>query len=305
MMKRIIKFSFVLLVGAWIPATAQQEATYAQYMFNGLAVNPAYAGQHQALSATAVSRFQNVGLPGAATTQSFSIHSPLVNERFAVGALFVNDRLGVINQTVFSGIYAYRIPVSGGATLSFGIQGGISKYSAKYTQLDTYQTDPAFSQDIVEMRPNIGAGVYYSSMFGYIGLSMPQMLNNVFSRGVDFTSVKQSSPVILTAGYVFRISRAVYFKPNTLIKYSDGRFVEMDVNANFLFDKVLWLGVSYHSSNSLNFLFQAQLTDQIRIGYSYTTALGKISTVELGSHEIFLGYIFNFKNKGIVSPRYF
>ena len=304
MMRRII-FTLIILVFVGADAWSQQEATYAQYMFNGLAINPAYAGQHKALSASVLSRFQNVGLPGAPTTQTFSVHSPLASQRFAVGALFVHDKIGVISQTGFSGVYAYRIPINPLATLSFGVQAGISRYSAQYSQLDIYQTDPAFSQDINESRPNIGAGVFYDHSTWYVGLSMPHMLNNIFSRGSDLTSVRQPFPVILTGGYVFPISRAIMLKPNVLVKMVDNRIVEVDINANLLFDEVLWFGVSYHTSNAINLLIDLQLTDQIRLGYSYTAALGEIRTVEIGSHEIFLGYVFKFNSKGIVSPRYF
>ncbi len=293
-----------ILIGS-LTAQAQQEATYAQYMFNGLAINPAYAGQHRALSVSILSRFQNVGLPGAPTTQSLAVHSPLTNQRFAVGALFVNDKIGVISQTQFSGIYAYRIPVSTRGTISFGIQAGISRYFAQYSALDIYQTDPAFSQDISETRPNIGTGVFLDHTTWYVGLSAPHMLNNVFTRGSDLTTIHQPFPVILTGGYVFPISRAIYFKPNTLIKMVDGRIVEVDINANFLFDDVLWVGASYHTSKAINVLIDLQLTDQLRLGYSYTAALGEIKSVEIGSHEIFLGYIFKFNSRGIVSPRYF
>ena len=304
MMRRII-FTLIILVFVGADAWSQQEATYAQYMFNGLAINPAYAGQHKALSASVLSRFQNVGLPGAPTTQTFSVHSPLASQRFAVGALFVHDKIGVISQTEFSGVYAYRIPINPLATLSFGIQAGISRYSAQYSLLDIYQTDPAFSQDINESRPNIGAGIFYDHSTWYVGLSMPHMLNNIFSRGSDLTSVRQPFPVILTGGYVFPISRAIMLKPNVLVKMVDNRIVEVDINANLLFDEVLWFGVSYHTSNAINLLIDLQLTDQIRLGYSYTVALGEIKTVEIGSHEIFLGYVFKFNSKGIVSPRYF
>ncbi len=304
-MMRSRPYLLFLLLLIVLPATAQQEATYAQYMFNGLAINPAYAGHYGALSASVLSRFQSVGLPGAPTTQTLSVHSPLANQRFAVGALFVHDKLGVIDQTEFSGIYAYRLPVTKGGTLSFGIQGGISRYSAQYTRLNIYQTDPAFSQDIIDTRPNIGAGVYYDHLTWYIGLSMPHMINNAFSRGSNLSSVKQASPVILTAGYVFPISRSIRFKPNTLIKWVDNRFVEFDLNANFLFDDVLWFGVSYKSSNAINLLINLQLTDQLRMGYSYTAALGPIKSAEIGSHELFLSYIFRFNHKGMVSPRYF
>lgn len=302
---RLAYLFLVCLVLSALDIQAQQEAMYAQYMFNGLAINPAYAGQHRALSVNVLSRFQNVGLPGAPTTQTLAVHSPLASQRFAVGALFIHDKIGVISQTEFSGVYAYRIPVTTRSTLSFGIQAGVSRYSAMYSQLDIYQTDPAFSQDINETRPNIGAGVFYDHTNWYVGLSMPHMLNNVFSRSNNLTTIHQPFPVILTGGYVFQISRAIHFKPNSLIKMVDGRIVEIDINANFLFDEVLWVGVSYHSSQAINLLTDIQLTDQLRLGYSYSIALGEIKSAEIGSHEVFLGYVFKFNSKGIVSPRYF
>lgn len=303
-MTRISLIAVVFLCGS-LSVRAQQEATYAQYMFNGMAINPAYAGQHRALSVSVLSRFQNVGLPGAPTTQSLTVHSPLVNQRFAVGALFVHDKIGVISQTQFSGVYAYRVPVSLRATLSFGIQAGLSRYVAQYSALDIYQSDPAFSQDVNETRPNIGTGVFLDHTDWYVGLSAPHMLNNVFTRDSDLMTIHQPFPVILTGGVVFPISRLINFKPNTLIKMVDGRIVEVDINANFLFDEVVWVGVSYHTSQALNFLVDLQVTDQLRMGYSYTAALGEIKSAEIGSHEVFLGYIFKFNSKGIVSPRYF
>jgi type IX secretion system PorP/SprF family membrane protein len=302
------RLSIILASLLLLPASvswAQQEATYAQYMFNGMAINPAYAGQHRALSVSVLSRFQNVGLPGAPTTQSLAVHSPLVNQRFAVGALFVHDKIGVISQTQFSGVYAYRVPVSLRGTLSFGIQAGVSRYSAQYSALDIYQTDPAFSQDVNETRPNIGTGIFLDHTDWYVGISAPHMLNNVFTRDSDLMTIHQPFPVILTGGVVFPISRSIHFKPNTLIKMVDGRIVEVDINANFLFDEVIWAGISYHTSQALNLLVDLQVTDQLRLGYSYTAALGEIKTVQIGSHEIFLGYIFKFNSKGIVSPRYF
>lgn len=303
-MTRISLIAVVFLCGS-LSVRAQQEATYAQYMFNGMAINPAYAGQHRALSVSVLSRFQNVGLPGAPTTQSLTVHSPLVNQRFAVGALFVHDKIGVISQTQFSGVYAYRVPVSLRATLSFGIQAGLSRYVAQYSALDIYQSDPAFSQDVNETRPNIGTGVFLDHTDWYVGLSAPHMLNNVCTRDSDLMTIHQPFPVILTGGVVFPISRLINFKPNTLIKMVDGRIVEVDINANFLFDEVVWVGVSYHTSQALNFLVDLQVTDQLRMGYSYTAALGEIKSAEIGSHEVFLGYIFKFNSKGIVSPRYF
>lgn len=296
---------FILLLSAH-SVFAQQQATFAQYMFNGLAINPAYAGEHKALSFSILSRFQNIGLPGAPNTQSFAVHSPLVDQRFSIGALVVHDRIGIIDQTGVSGVYAYRIPVADHVSLSMALQGGYSFYRANYAELDTYQPDPVFTQNISQNRPNIGAGAFLSKQqVWYVGLSSPHLLNNVFTRGADLATVRQNVPIMLSGGYVVGLTRKLKFKPNVLFKMVDNRPVEVDLNANFLFDEVLWVGLSFRSSKALNAMTEIQLTDQLRLGYSYSAAFGPIRQIEIGSHEFFVGYILSYKMKGVVSPRYF
>src|ERR1041384_7705316 len=196
----------IILLAAAITSFGQQQATYAQYMFNGLAINPAYAGSHDVLSVNFLGRFQSVGLPGAPTTQTFAIHSPIANQRFAVGFMVVNDHIGIINQTGTNAIYAYRLPMKKGGSISFGLQAGMSSYRANYTELDLYQNDALFAGNVRQTRLNVGAGIYIQKPFWYVGLSMPHMMNNVFDRAKNFQTVYQNVPVILTGGYVFTLN---------------------------------------------------------------------------------------------------
>jgi type IX secretion system PorP/SprF family membrane protein len=304
MMTRLLVF-LVVSITLYGTAHSQQQATFSQYMFNGLAINPAYAGTHEALSASLLTRFQNVGLQGAPTTQTFAVHSPLVNQRMAVGFMVLHDKIGVIGQTGISGVYAYRIPMSDDATLSFGLQAGLGMYNAQYSKLDVYQSDVLFANDIRQTRPNFGAGVFYNHTDWFVGFSMPHMMNNVFSRDANLSTIKQSTPMILTGGYVYTINPMLKIKPNFLFKIVDDRPVELDLNANILFDEVVWFGLSYKFSNALTMLTELQITDQFRFGYSYSVTMGPIRTAELGSHEILLNYRFKFNMKGIISPRYF
>ena len=304
-MNRFLLFFLLLVSSYWNLALAQQQATYAQYMFNGLAINPAYAGSHEALSVSFLSRFQNVGLDGAPNTQTFSVHSPLVNQRMALGFMVVHDKIGVIGQTGINGMYAYKIPLTDQGTLSFGLQAGIGIYNARYSQLETFNPDPLFAEDINQTRPNIGAGVYYSHTNWYGGVSMPHMMNNVFSRGSDFRTIKQATPIIISGGYVFIVNRMLKVKPSFLFKVVDERPVEFDLNTHLLFDEVLWVGLSYKFSNALTMISEVQVTEQLRLGYAYSVTTGLLRTAELGSHEILLNYRFKFNMKGIVTPRYF
>ncbi|MEQ8303851.1 MAG: type IX secretion system membrane protein PorP/SprF [Cyclobacteriaceae bacterium] len=296
----------ILLIICTISARGQQQATYAQYMFNGLAINPAYAGTHEALSASFLTRFQNVGLDGAPDTQTFSAHSPLLNQRMSVGFMVVHDKIGVIGQTGINAIYAYRIPVSLGGHLSFGLQAGVGMYNARYSQLDLMdQGDLLLAQDLRQTRPNFGAGLYYHNEKWYAGVSMPHMMNNVFTRGSDLSTIRQSTPLIFSGGYVFYINHMFKLKPNFLFKVVDDRPVELDLNASLLFDEVIWFGVSYKFTNALTMLTEIQLTDQLRFGYAYSITTGPIRSAEMGSHEVLINYRFKFNMKGVVTPRYF
>ncbi|WP_339786737.1 type IX secretion system membrane protein PorP/SprF [uncultured Imperialibacter sp.] len=285
---------------------AQQAASYAQYMFNGLAINPAYAGSHEVLSATVISRFQNVGLEGAPNTQTFSGHAPLFNKNVALGALFIHDKFGVISQTGAHLAYAYRIKFGDRKYLSMGAQAGLISYRANYSQLNQFQSsDPVFQEDIRQMRPNFGLGAFFTDEKYYIGLSMPHLFNNVFDRGTDLKTVYQNFPIILTGGYMLTLTNQLKFKPNLLFKMLDQRPIELDVNANFLFDEILWAGLSYKIGNALNLIVQVQVTDQLSVGYSYAITTSPIRSVELGSHEMLLNYRFKYRKYGVITPRYF
>jgi type IX secretion system PorP/SprF family membrane protein len=201
-------------------------------------------------------------------------------------------------------MYAYRILFPNKSTLALGIQAGINTIDAEYSKLLIFNpSDPAF-QDIRSTRPNFGFGIYYNSERMYAGISLPQLANNVFTRGPDLATVKQDNPIILTGGYVFPISRAVKFKPSTLLKFVAGQVVEYDLNAQFSFDDVIWAGASLRFLNAVDILVEVQATRQLRIGYSYSITTNALNRVDLGSHEVMISYQFKFPKDALISPRF-
>ena len=280
--------------------SAQSEGMYAQYMFNGLAINPAYAGSRGALSLTALSRFQGTGLEGAPRTQTFSADAALHHDRMGVGFIAINDKLGVTRQSGFFGSYSYAIPFNDGSRLSLGLQAGVNFKRASYSQLNIYQPgDPIFGEDMRETQLNIGTGAYYLRRNLYAGLSVPQLLGNDGSR------IVQNNPMIFTAGMLFELSYAFKLKPNILMKLIEWRGVEYNINTNLLIHDVLWIGVSYRPNTSLNFLLEMLVTNQLRIGYSYEAGINELAVATNGSHEIMVNYHFRFTKRGAVDPRYF
>ena len=312
MRNSLIHIALTALVMLMVTACwGQQQAMYTQYMFNGLALNPAYAGSHQTLEFTALAREQWTGLDGAPSTQTFTAHSPLRNRSIGVGLSFIHDKIGVTSQYGVYGAYSYRIQFSNRGILSMGLQVGFTAYHEDLSQLSGSirdPNDPNFALDEAsKFMPNFGTGFYYYTNRFYLGLSSPHLVQNKLDD-IETTDVesKQKRHYFLTTGYVFDLSRNVKFKPNLLIKVVEGAPVEADINLNFLFQEFLWAGVSYRSFDSFDAMIQLNLTEQFRIGYAYDFATTtELKRLHSGSHELMLNYRLKAPRHRMLTPRYF
>lgn len=283
----------------------QQQAMYTQYMFNGLALNPAYAGSHEAMSLTLLGRVQWVGIEGAPNTQTLSAHSP-VADRSSVGMFLIHDNIGVTNQYGLYGSYAYRIPMANGA-LSMGLQVGFNHYTIGLSQINTKGGDQNFQANYGgSFLPNFGAGLFYNSERFYAGASVPHIRNNdLFEGAIQDLDARQFRHYFLTAGYVFDLGPSLKLKPNFLVKAVQGAPVEYDINANLLIKEVLWVGASYRTNDALSLILEMLLTPQLRLGYAYDYTTTELQEFNTGSHELMLNYRFSFNKSKILSPRYF
>jgi type IX secretion system PorP/SprF family membrane protein len=294
-MRRILLFTifFPCMLGLY----AQHDNLYSQYMFNGLLVNPAYAGSNEVLNATFVNRNQWVGFDGAPRTSTFSLHTPLKNKKINVGITFTNDCYGITTQNKINAIYAYRLFFKK-SSLSFGLQVGVDFIKNNWNLIQT--TTPGdqvftsqFSQQTV---PQTGFGVYYKAQKFYVGISSPDLL----SIGTSNTLYKSA---LLTAGYLFDVSENVKIKPFVLVKYIRNSPVEVDLNA-IVYVKMVGIGYSYRTNDAMVFLATVNVSKQFSFGYSYDLTTSKLSTYVRGSHEIMLKYEFGYKINP-QSPRYF
>jgi type IX secretion system PorP/SprF family membrane protein len=303
--------SLALALNSSLWCWGQQQAMFTQYMFNGLAINPAYAGSHQTLEFTALARQQWTGLEGAPSTQTFTAHSPLKNKSIGLGLSIIHDKIGVTSQFGTYGAYSYRIQFQNKGVLAMGMQIGFTQYHEDLTQLQGYirdPNDPNFSQDQVsKFMPNFGAGLYYYTKRYYLGLSSPHLVQNKLDViETSDSEAKQRRHYFFTTGYVFDLSRSVKFKPNLLLKIVEGAPVEADINLNFLFQELLWAGVSYRSFDSFDAIIQLNVTEQFSIGYAYDFATTtELKRLHSGSHELMLNYRLKPPRRRLLTPRYF
>jgi type IX secretion system PorP/SprF family membrane protein len=304
----MIRIFLILVLIVLVPflAVAQQESLYSQYMFNSLPINPAYAGSHDYLSATVIARKQWLKIDGAPSTQTVSIHAPINKSRMGLGLTAVNDKIGVTSNTGLYGAYAYRIKFKK-SILSLGLQVGFTNYVSRFSQLEVRTpNDPAFATDDIRFfLPNFGGGAYYYTEKFYAGFSVPHILDHLGHKSNVAYNAVQYQHYFFTTGYVASLSPQLKLKPSVLVRMVEGAPLQADINTTLMINDVLWLGVSYRTATSLNFIVQAMLTDQLSLGYAYDSALNKFRTVASASHEVMLNYRFIYYRKNVIAPRYF
>jgi len=284
---------------------------YSQYLQNGMVINPAYAGTREVLSGILSYRMQWMGTSGLPLLQSLSVHSPMKNDKVALGMTAQFMKFGATRSTSLHGSYAYHIKMKKGR-LSMGLKTGVDISNTDYTGLLLIDPgDPVFQANEKSLvLPNAGAGVYYFSDRFFAGMAVPSFLNyrrnsnGTASPYHDFTKYE----FLVTAGGLIGISPVLKFKPSVLVDYSLGdskQLRQFDINGNFIIADLIWAGGSWRVTEQVAVgILQVQLNHQLMFGFSYDYPFGLMNSYTKGSTEFVLRYEFRYKVSA-ANPRYF
>ena len=286
-----MRYLIIILFASFVnTANAQQRAMFTQYMFNGLAINPAYSSVDDALSFTGIYRQQWTGFEGAPNTQSFTVHSPLKGSNTSVGLMLTRDHIGeVITENGAHITISQRVKLDDITYLAAGLMGGVNNYKARYSSLydQTSGSDPLFG-DQVERQMELGFGLMFFTDDFYLGFSSPFFISkNISGNG---TGVNNRPHLLLTGGYLIPLGEKLKLKPYGLAKYVRGSPLQVDLNASLLIAETLWVGASWRSFDSVDALAQVEVTKNIQIGYSYDFTTSALKNTNKGSHEFMLKY---------------
>lgn len=294
---------------------------YTMFMFNKLLYNPAYAGNKDLTTINVYGRRQWTGIDGAPVGATVTIDGPIGSymkpfRSVAAGFSLNSEKAGIVTNTNLMGYCSYRIKLSNETTLSFGLQTGVTLYSADYSKLNpSDQNDPNinYSQNVSNTPlPNFGTGIYYSGRNFYAGFGIPFLAQNRYNKdsfdsGSDIYG-KQVRTYFLSGGYIFTISPTVKLEPQVLMRYAANDMYKLpfnaDLNLSCFFHERFMIGATYRTDKSIEGILFMQITSNVCIGYAYDYALSDLRTYNNGTHEFTVGFdILKDKNK-YMNPRF-
>lgn len=313
-------FSIALVFWGTECAVAQQDAQFSHYMFNGMYLNPGFAGIDGVTRVTGIFRKQwldykttdgNTGY-GSPTSGVITVSTPLpfFDRRLGIGAHFLRDLKGPLATTEFQLAGSYHIKIRDGK-LGLGLRTGILSQAIRtdlYNVIDP--SDPIY-QSLIDGRVNqikldLTGGVWYRTNKYYVGLSVGHIPRTKYTFGLDSVSSRINNHLYLTGGYDFRLGPSLVLTPTALVQTDMNEFTYL-FGAMGTYNDRFWVGLQARQSIASRDAQKGGKTlanddiillvgmsmlknNALRIGYAFDFVTSGVAAKKRTSHEIMLSY---------------
>lgn len=295
-----------------------QDPVYSQFYAAPMQLNPAFAGNVETGSVSAVYRNQWPSIEKAYRTYSLSASKfyPNLNSGFGLHLTTDDAGDGLYTTTSVDLAYAYRLRIKSGHYLKMALQAGYGESRVDWNRLVFFdQIDPRFGAvspggipfPTNELQPvddkssyvDIGAGLLYFNPAFYAGLTLHHLNtpNDNFLTEVsgENTGDVQGLPLrwSLHAGAQINIGRQsnrianTWFMPHFLmVRQKD--FMQIGLGGHLQY-RSFALGLSYrHAGQNPDAVIASTYftAGAYKIGYSYDVTVSELSVPSGGAHEI-------------------
>jgi type IX secretion system PorP/SprF family membrane protein len=278
--------------------SAQQLPDFSQYPSVLFHINPAYTGTKGTVDARLNYRKQWTGFSGAPVTQFLGVHTRLLKGRVGLGSTLYKDEMGPARmfEYGFSAAYHLHFP---DVEFSVGIGIRFNKYTMNSSDMTTHwEGDPAVIPGVTayDKTKNAMAGVLlYNDRF-HFGLGVQNVISSKVVLAVG-NIVKMKQHYFFTFGYNFHGHPDYVWENNLMGEYVDGLPMTINYNLRVHYRQKLMVGAAWRLKDAVILQAGWVFYKTVQFTYSYDVGISKLRQAHNGSHEITLGYRFDYENK--------
>jgi type IX secretion system PorP/SprF family membrane protein len=291
-----------------------------QYLLNPFLTNPALAGTSPQAPLSIAARQQWLGIRGAPSWQSATIHTSLhaKNQRFnprgfvnkgensfgnvGIGGGIFNVKYGAISQAGIHLDYAYHIYLGKGR-LSLGLAPMYHQFiinKAGFIPPDGSTPDPLIDRDGKEVLHfvDVNAGIHYFSDKVFAGFSAVQLFNSSVSFGdLSFLSAGDFSenPWLARSFYLYggltrAISKDLILEPAVLLSHNAQNGFGIQASFKAVINQNFQAGLMYRFRESAGFFAGLRYNEMV-FRYQFEAPLGSAVQTRFTTHQILVGYM--------------
>ena len=292
-LRLIIVLTFCVL----LQSKAQDIPLFSQKLSNALIYNPSVAGNTFG-SVTYTYRKNYFNVKGAPQSNLISLHTPLVNYRFGVGATAYQEQINFIKTSYTSVAFAYHIHFNRYASLSSGV-------SAEYrlTQLDGRSNTLYDDPDLVTINNannfDVSFGMNFQNRFIRVGVAANRLATTWVNKenpalGSGFFSGTVHGIIPIGADDVLEPYMAFRKFSEINDMYDVGLYYTL--RNKFIFGAASRNKIGGGGNTILNGTLGFKPTKNILLGYSYEIITGGVGNYAGATNEFTLRLDFNNKS---------
>ncbi len=318
----ILSFSIFLFV---LTAYGQQTPQFTQFLENRYMLNPATTGLVEDAYGTIGYRKQwagfgeepttfYVGLQKGIVKTTEKIHQPLAlrtsnpsNYHFTqkeagrskvkhgLAGYFTSDSYGDFKKSGINASYAAHFDLS--KTMHFAVGSSIGYNNLIFAGGNHLEvaTDATYDRFATENNQramfdlNIGAYLYHDQFF--VGYSTGQLLGDKISFNSATVQALKTHHNIM-AGYIYTTEKELKLTTSAYLKSVAESPLTYDINVRMDYKKYI-AGITYRSQDAIALMAGYQLSELIRLSYSYDLNTSHLNQYSAGGHEVVLGVKLN------------
>jgi type IX secretion system PorP/SprF family membrane protein len=294
-----------IMIPRW--ASAQQDAQFSQYMFNGFYLNPAVAGADGKANFLLMHRTQWAGYGatfddgGSPQTQIFSATTPFVYlPNSGVGLHAVRDVRGPVSSLEVQLSFAYHIALGNSGKLSIGARGGLYNQTIDGNKFRFVDPNDPIRESLIgntftASKPDMGFGVWYAQEDFYAGVSVNHLLASKINFGIESLNNALARNLYITGGYNYVLNDQWLLQPSLLVKTlpENGlKTTSMELSVLGTYNQKFWGGLAYRQSDAATVMIGMYPTkdNRMRVGYAFDYTIAGKQGKAPTSHEIFFSY---------------
>ena len=279
---------------------AQQLPTSTHYLVNPYALTPVLAGYTGYSEVFLNYRNDWTRIDGSPRTFSASGFGDVYKEKMWIGGEIMTDKTDILSVFKANLSWTYKLQLENNQYLFFGIWTTFYQASVKTSNgIGVDPNDPIIQNNnkLNSSALNAGFGINYNWNSFNIGFSMPTMFgsNDEYVQNSSF-KYKVQRQFQIHSSYLFDLDDQWQLQTIGVFRKTGNQPATVEVSAMSIYNGRFWGGMLYRNGGVLAINIGGQVYNGFVFNYSYEIGMGNINKGSGGSHEITIGYRFNFTN---------